>query len=187
MKPYGTEFWAHRTATAPPHIQARDRDLDTLDPETVKWVQDQIHPEDRVLEVGCGFGRWSELLNCSEYVGVDIVPARIEMARRRYPQREFVLVNDLEKGGGWATDYVADVVLFVTVLQHIPMEIALRVLMSAKAHLAEGGSIIMAEWLFYRGDNIYGERAPHMIPKDVDVMGDAIGMTFVGEQGKWTA
>lgn len=48
----------------------------------------------RVLDAGCGYGRTSEWLE--NYVGVDFSPDFIEIAKKKYPHKEFV-VSDLRK------------------------------------------------------------------------------------------
>lgn len=45
----------------------------------------------RVLDAGCGYGRWSELFD--NYVGVDFSPDFIEIARKKYPNKEFVIAD----------------------------------------------------------------------------------------------
>src|SRR5207248_1547562 len=53
----------------------------------------------RLLDLGCGTGHYSELLERSfpgrfTYVGWDYAPAMVETARKRWPGREFA-VNDV--------------------------------------------------------------------------------------------
>lgn len=54
----------------------------------------QLGGEDFVLDVGCGIGRWAEMLipNCARYHGTDISPGLIEIAKRlhgHHPQARF--------------------------------------------------------------------------------------------------
>lgn len=42
----------------------------------------------KVLDAGCGYGRWSELFE--DYVGVDFSPDFIAEAQRKYPNKTFV-------------------------------------------------------------------------------------------------
>lgn len=45
----------------------------------------------RVLDVGCGTGRWSELVQplCGHYHGIDLSPGLLAVARERLPQARF--------------------------------------------------------------------------------------------------
>ncbi len=48
-----------------------------------------IASEDTVLDVGCGYGDFSQPLS-RNYTGYDIVPEMITEARKRYPQHKFI-------------------------------------------------------------------------------------------------
>jgi SAM-dependent methyltransferase len=60
-----------------------------------KYMQFLIPEGLRVLDLGCGTGRLLSALKPSHGVGVDISPNMIEIARRDFPQLEFV-VGDIE-------------------------------------------------------------------------------------------
>jgi SAM-dependent methyltransferase len=85
------------------------------------WLR--VTPGMRVLDIGCGIGRWSRLLATrgAEVTGVDLSPTMIREAQRRtaaagLAERCRFLVQDsahLDAGGQF------DLVLGVTVLQHI--------------------------------------------------------------------
>jgi ubiquinone/menaquinone biosynthesis C-methylase UbiE len=104
----------------------------------------------RVLDVGCGVGRWSRLLAArgAQVTGIDLSPTMIEEARRRalaagVAQRCSFHVQDLsalEVAGEF------DQVLAVTVLQHIldPMSLYSAVAAMSR-HLAPGGRMILLE------------------------------------------
>lgn len=60
-------------------------------------LADTIGMEESVLDAGCGYGRLLSLLPRKwkgDYLGVDLSPAFIEFASKRYPKSEFV-VGDL--------------------------------------------------------------------------------------------
>lgn len=56
-----------------------------------------IRPDDSVLDVGCGYGRLLNYLGVSrpgEYVGIDISPDLVAVARRIHTDRTFECVRD---------------------------------------------------------------------------------------------
>src|ERR1700736_6426623 len=93
-----------------------------------RWLD--VKPGTRVLDVGCGVGRWSRLLAArgAQVTGVDLSPTMIDEARRRAAHAGLAgrcrfLVQDsaaLDAGAPF------DLVLGVTVLQHILDPQALR-------------------------------------------------------------
>ena len=104
----------------------------------------------RVLDVGCGIGRWSRLLAARGAVvtGVDLSPTMIAQAQQRAAAEgiaercrfEVQDVSNLDVGERF------DLVLGVTVLQHILDTGALRAALAAMArHLAPGGRMILLE------------------------------------------
>ena len=104
----------------------------------------------RVLDIGCGVGRWSRCLAArgAEVTGVDVSPTMIAEARRRVHQagltercRFYVQdLTQLDAGRPY------DLVLAVTVLQHVLDEERLRAGLSRMAgHLAPGGRMLLLE------------------------------------------
>jgi len=74
-----------------------------------------------VLEIGCGNGHGGYLLNQLQpksYIGLDVMPEQIEIARRKYPQYQYILqdATDLSQ----FADASNDVVIIFGVLHHIP-------------------------------------------------------------------
>lgn len=104
----------------------------------------------RVLDVGCGVGRWSRLLAArgADVTGVDLSPTMIAEAQRRATAEgvadrcrfQVQDLSDLNVGEHFG------LVLGVTVLQHILDPGALRAaLVAMAAHLAPGGRMILLE------------------------------------------
>jgi SAM-dependent methyltransferase len=113
-----------------------------------RWLA--VKPGTRVLDVGCGVGRWSRLLagRGASVTGVDLSPTMIAQAQRRaavegVADRCRFLVQDLahlDAGGRF------DVVLGVTVLQHIlDPELLRTAVLRMSGHLAPGGRMILLE------------------------------------------
>lgn len=104
----------------------------------------------RVLDVGCGVGRWTRLLASrgALVTGVDLSPTMIAQSRHRATQAGLAsrcrfLVQDaaaLDAGEKF------DLVLGVTVLQHILDPLALRAALQRMAdHLLPAGRMILLE------------------------------------------
>ncbi len=115
-----------------------------LDP----WLK--VKQGTRVLDVGCGIGRWSRFLAARGAVvlGVDLSSTMIAQARRR------ATVEGLAGRCRFAVADLArldlgeqfDMVLGVTILQHILDPKSFRSALSAMvAHLAPGGRMILLE------------------------------------------
>ena len=112
------------------------------------WLD--VQPGTRVLDVGCGVGRWSRLLaaNGARVTGVDLSPTMIAQAQRRAAaagvadrcQFHVQDLSNLEVGQQF------DLILGVTVLQHILEPELLRMAVRRmSAHLAPGGRMILLE------------------------------------------
>lgn len=104
----------------------------------------------RVLDIGCGVGRWSRLLASrgARVTGVDLSPTMIAQAQRRTAaaglgSRCRFIVQDcaaLEVGGTF------DIILCVTMLQHVLDPGALRSALRRMAlHLAPEGRLVLLE------------------------------------------
>ena len=113
-----------------------------------RWLQ--VTPGSSVLDVGCGVGRWSRRLAArgARVTGVDLSPTMIAEARRRAAadgvadlcRFEAQDLSELAAGAKF------DLVLGVTVLQHILDPAALRAAVSRMtAHLAPGGRMVLLE------------------------------------------
>jgi SAM-dependent methyltransferase len=113
-----------------------------------RWLE--VRAGARVLDVGCGVGRWSRRLagRGAQVTGIDLSPTMIAEARRRAAadglgdrcRFETQDLSDLDAGDQF------DLVLGVTVLQHILDARALRAAVSRMAdHLSPGGRMVLLE------------------------------------------
>lgn len=190
------KYWIDRTreTLAQGHgvVYDRDYELWTLASDRVAWVREQLKvdtPPD-VLEIGCGFGRWSAALKgrYASYMGVDIVPERIEWATLDWGSEtaSFQLVS---ADGDWSIEGVFDVVMLVTVIQHLPLAPACEVLRTARSHLAHGGKILLVEWQIHDlpPEEVAEIGHPeHMIPKPMSVLQEAIpDLVWSGKAGEY--
>jgi ubiquinone/menaquinone biosynthesis C-methylase UbiE len=74
-----------------------------------------------ILEIGCGNGYGGYLLNQlkpQSYIGLDVMDEQIELARRKYPQYQYI-VQDATDLSQFA-DASKDIVIIFGVLHHIP-------------------------------------------------------------------
>jgi SAM-dependent methyltransferase len=112
------------------------------------WLK--VKPGTRVLDVGCGVGRWSRLLAArgATVTGIDLSPTMIAQAHARAATEGVAArcdfrVQDLSK---LDVGDQFDLVLGVTVLQHILDPAALRAAVARMtSHLAPGGRMILLE------------------------------------------
>lgn len=72
----------------------------------------------RLLDFGCGSGRFTELLSglSSSYVGGDIITEGLTLAQKEYPENTFWLIED---GKIPVADEFFDTIVAVFVLQHM--------------------------------------------------------------------
>lgn len=109
-----------------------------------------VRPGTRVLDVGCGVGRWSRLLAArgAHVTGIDLSATMIAQAARRAADEGLDHRCRFEVGDvTWlhrAEQF--DLILGVTVLQHVLEPTALRrALRALRAHLAPGGQLVLLE------------------------------------------
>ena len=112
------------------------------------WLK--IEPGEKVLDVGCGVGRWSRLLahQGGQVTGVDLAPTMLEEARRRAKEEgveercRFVESNLAELD----LHEAFSLIIGVTVLQHILDQAQfLSAVNRIAQHLAPKGRIVLME------------------------------------------
>lgn len=109
-----------------------------------------LRPGNRVLEVGCAQGRFTQVLpqGC-EYTGVDFSAPLISLAEKRYgsSSTHFVLVDLMNAAWVDGLGTAFDLILARAVLHHLPgYENRLRVLQQAVDLLHVDGWLILANW-----------------------------------------
>jgi SAM-dependent methyltransferase len=104
---FDTTYWDERLAIAVDREQVHHA-IFQCDQDEWRRIADKhrrilervLSPNDAVLDAGCGWGRLLSLMPSwwhGKYLGVDISPTFIKMARSRRPDHEF-LVFDLRHG-----------------------------------------------------------------------------------------
>jgi len=113
-----------------------------------------ITPEDKVLDLGCGNGRFYELLRerMVDYVGVDSSEQLIQIAKQKYPDLEFRVTDALDLP---FADDSFDKVVSVAVLHHIPSKKYRQKFMAEAGRvLKKGGILIITVWDLWKKKKI---------------------------------
>jgi len=116
--------------------------------EEMEFISDYADNNDRILDLGCGNGRLSELFQAKaiDYYGVDFSQKLIDIAREKYPQLKFQAADalNLPFPGNFF-----DKVFSIAVLHHIPSkELRLQFLKETKRVLRPKGLVILSVWDF---------------------------------------
>lgn len=96
------------------YASVRDKSWKEMD-----FLFDYIKKGERVLDLGCGNGRFYPNMRKSEYIGVDNSEKLIELAKKNYPDADFRIASAFKLP---FEDGSFDKVVSVAVLHHIPSE-----------------------------------------------------------------
>ena len=101
---------------------------------------------DKVLDFGCGNGRFSELISSDcEYLGVDISKGLIKIAQERYPDKNFKVIGQLPLN---LQKQYFDIIFTLAVFHHIPdYKTRLEYLLALKSLLITDGKLVLTVWL----------------------------------------
>jgi len=125
-------------------------------PEIRFLFDNYLNSGDKVLDFGCGNGRFFEFFKDKnlEYIGLDPSDKLIEIAKSRYPRGNFHSFNLLEKLSFPNNSF--DKVYSIAVLHHIPSEqFRLDFLKELERVLKPGGLLIFTVWKFHRPKEIF--------------------------------
>ena len=114
--------------------------------ETEFLFNDYVMPGDKVLDLGCGNGRFFEFLEDKDidYIGVDFSEKLIEIAKKKYPKIKFQVADALNLP--FPNNYF-DKIYSIAVLHHIPSEKFRRqFLEEARRILKPNGFFILTVW-----------------------------------------
>jgi ubiquinone/menaquinone biosynthesis C-methylase UbiE len=114
-----------------------------------------LNSGDKVLDLGCGNGRYYPLFQKShvDYFGTDISEKLIEIAKENYPEGKFQMNEDLKIP---FPDIFFDKIYSIAVLHHIPSEeYRLQFLNEIKRVLKKSGLIVLTVWKFHQPKELY--------------------------------
>ncbi len=110
----------------------------------MNFLFESVLKGDKVLDLGCGNGRFYPLLKETQYIGVDPSSELIKIAKEDYPQGDFLVAygNDLP-----FEDEYFDKIYSIAVLHHLPsIKSRKELLNEAKRVLKKGGVMILTVW-----------------------------------------
>lgn len=105
---------------------------------------------DKVLDLGCGNGRYYELFKNKEidYIGVDSSEKLVNIAKEKYPAVKFQAEDALNLP---FPDNHFDKIYSIAVLHHIPSkELRMEFLKESKRVLKKDGILILTVWKFHQ-------------------------------------
>lgn len=114
------------------------------------FIKNLVIPGERILDLGCGNGRLLELLKEKDinYLGVDNSEKLIDIARKKYPQKRFMVADALDLP---LPDNYFDKVISIAVFHHIPSkELRFEFLRQVKKVLKPEGKLILTVWSLNR-------------------------------------
>ncbi len=114
-------------------------------PEDFKnWLNQYIIFGEKVLDWGCGNGRFCEIFKDTDYYGVDVSEKLIKVAKTQHPKAKFQVINLLDLP---FPDNFFDKIICLAVLHHIPSEeFRIQFLKEGKRVLKPEGTLILTVW-----------------------------------------
>lgn len=102
-----------------------------------KWAPKRVS----VLDLGCGLGELSTFFSKQKYLGIDLDPVSITLAKKRYPQYRFQ-VGDITK---FRTKKKFELILVIGVLHHLDNKNFNRSIKTIDECLKNRGRVIIIE------------------------------------------
>jgi SAM-dependent methyltransferase len=116
-------------------------------------VNEYVQPRvgDRILDIGCGPGTIVSYLPACDYMGFDLNPKYIEIAKARFPRAHFVCerVNHFSL----AKDRSFDVVLAIGIVHHLDDAEARQLFQTAYDALVPGGKLVTFDGVWVDGQS----------------------------------
>ncbi len=111
-----------------------------------RFIKDLVDSNQKVLDLGCGNGRFSELFNQKQYVGIDISENLVEVARKKYPDKKFIVYDGLNLP---FSENSFDLVFSIAVFHHLPKPIREKLFIQVKKILKPGGKFLISVWYLW--------------------------------------
>lgn len=129
---------------------ADELDHKLLDRHLLRWFAERVDGRGTVCDLGCGPGHIAHFLHSHgvPVCGIDLAPAMVAQAQRRYPDISFAQANMRSlpvADGTWG-----GIVAFYSLI-HIPRSDVVAVLAELKRSLRPGGALLIA---FHIGQEI---------------------------------
>jgi trans-aconitate methyltransferase len=107
----------------------------------------------KALDIGTGAGRWAKVVADAGYTttGIDLQPKLIADNRARFPSLEFHEVSVQE----YRSESPFDLIVSVTVLQHIPFEEQTGVVERLRELTCPGGQVILLEHVLDQSPHVF--------------------------------
>ncbi len=142
-----------------------------------------INKGDRVLDLGCGNGRFYNTISSQKalYVGVDNSSELIEVARKKHPSGDFSIGDALNLE---FPDNYFNKIYSVAVLHHIPSdELRTKFLEESKRALKEEGLLVITAWNLWKKPKRKKKIIKNMILKILGLSNLDFGDVLIDWQG----
>ncbi|MCB2054430.1 MAG: class I SAM-dependent methyltransferase [Geminicoccaceae bacterium] len=145
-----SEGGQHATGTDPAEPGYYDRVLRTAGIQAAwhrskfEHVRRAMGPHAAHLDIACGPGSFLGMLESGRAVGVDLSPAQLSYARRRYgaaPRVRHFVASRADALPFAASSF--DVITCIELIEHVPEEAALAMLVQAHTLLGPGGRLLV--------------------------------------------
>ncbi len=124
-------------------------------PEIKFLFQDYLSPKNKVLDLGCGNGRYFSFFQESrvEYLGIDNCEALIGIAKKKYPQAQFQIGSALSLP---FSSNSFNNIYSIAVLHQVPSNLLrIQFLKEVKRTLKPNGTIILTVWKLHRFRDLF--------------------------------
>lgn len=102
-----------------------------------------VKSNERVLDLGCGNGRFFDRLRNTDYTGIDNSEKLIEIAKKNYKEADFKVSSALDLP---FKEEEFDRIYSIAVLHHLPQKYHSRFLEEIKRVLKKKGVLILTVW-----------------------------------------